>query len=404
MSKKAKVIYISIIGMSEPLGKSQVLEYLKSLSSYHDLYLHTFEKDTSDVTINEIKNIMDSYDIKWSFQKYNNKFGLFSSFFQILSSAKLILDKINSHKIDLIHARSNIPVLIALILKGLTGVKVLFDIRGFQIDEKAEVGRIKKDGLLYKVLKRMELFAYKKSDTIVSLTENSKNIISNVTDSSKITVIPTCANKNVFSYNQDVNFKMENGYNTTDKVIIHAGTVSNWYDFDSELVLIKSLMEKDNTIKLLILNKGEHNYILNKLNEYDIEKNKVKVQEVSFYEMHKYLSFADASLFLIKPTFSKKASAPTKFAENLCCNLFSITNDNIGDMNKFISEYPDVGFSFELGEIKTNLEKLSSDILIRMNSASKESKQYQTLYQSHFDGEMAVQRYSELYKKMANIT
>ena len=118
--------------------------------------------------------------------------------------------------------------------------------------------------------------------------------------------------------------------------------------------------------------------------------------------MHKYLSIADASIFIIKPTFSKRASAPTKFAENLCCKLYSITNNNIGDMDSFINQYPEVGFSFELDEIKNNLNNLSSDILNELELSTKESKQYQELYDKHFTNKLAVIRYSNLYKKLAS--
>ncbi len=388
--------------MSEPLGKSQVLEYLKYLSEEYEMYLHTFEKDTSEKTINEIQSIMDGYNIKWSYQPYDNKFGLFSTIGQMLSSSITVYRKVKVNRINIIHARSNIPALIALITKYLTGVKVIFDIRGFQIDEKAEIGRLKKGGLLYKFLKKIELLAYKRSNAIVSLTENAKQLISNVTNEEKIVVIPTCANKDVFRFSPDESFKLENGYSLTDRVIIHAGTVTNWYDFDSELLLVKQLMEKDSKIHFLILNKGEHSFISKKVEMYNIEPSKVKIKEADFYQMHKYLSIADASIFIIKPTFSKRASAPTKFAENLCCRLFSITNNNIGDMDAFIIKYPEVGFSFELDEIKNNIDGLSSEIIMKLQSSDKESKQYQELYDSHFTNELAVIRYSNLYKKLVN--
>ncbi|MEZ8581565.1 hypothetical protein AB6D24_17225, partial [Vibrio splendidus] len=385
---------------SEPLGKSQVLEYLKNLSVEHEMYLHTFEKDISGAMIDEIQGVMDAHNIKWSYQSYNNKFGLLSTLIQVLSGFFEVLKKVKKHGINVIHARSNIPVLIALLVKVITGTKVLFDIRGFQIDEKTEIGRIKNGGIIYKLLKEIETSAYKYSDAIVSLTYNAKEIISRVTDSDKISVISTCANSKVFKFERDDSFKRAQGYQQNEKVIIHAGTVSNWYDFDSELLLIRELMAKDKNIQFLILNKNEHEFILAKLNEFSIDQTRAKIKEVDFYQMSKYLSFAHASIFIIKPTYSKRASAPTKFAENLCCHLFSITNNDIGDMNGFITKYPEVGFSFDISEIKTNVKQLSSDLLISLDSYNKESNQFQTLYEQHFSGEQAVKDYSDLYVKL----
>jgi len=153
MNNRPTILYISIIGMSEPLGKSQVLEYLKELSGSFNISLHSFEKDISTSTLNMLQTMMSESNISWSYQSYSNRLGILSTIFQLISSIFTLYILIKQKKIQIIHARSLIPVMIALPLKYLTGVKVIFDIRGFQTDEKAEVGRIKHGGILYKFLK-----------------------------------------------------------------------------------------------------------------------------------------------------------------------------------------------------------------------------------------------------------
>lgn len=387
--------------MSEPLGKSQVLEYLKALSKDYSISLHTFEKNITHETELDIQKTMDAYGISWTFQSYSNRFGIFSTLFQITSSFTTLLKIVRNKPIHIIHARSQIPVIIALSVKAFSQIKVIFDIRGFQIDEKAEIGRIKKDGMTYNILKWMELLAYKKSDSIVSLTYNAKNIIGKLTDIEKITVIPTCANKDVFKVKDSQDFKLSLGYKATDKVIIHVGTVSNWYDFDSELVLINTLFNQDKDLRFLILNKGESKFIEEKLAEHDVCQDKVKIESADFYDVYKYLNFAEASLFIIKPTFSKRASAPTKFAENLCCNLYSITNDNIGDMNMFIQKYPEVGYSFDVAEIKSDTYALGQKILQALEKKQQQSKQYQQLYEKFMSNDIAIERYQKIYNKLS---
>ena len=103
-------------------------------------------------------------------------------------------------------------------LKRKYKVKVIADIRGFQIDEKAEVGRIKKDSLLYKILRKIEQYTYKKSDAIVSLTYAAIDYIEQFTNRDKITVIPTCANREVFKMimqKEKKEFKKSLGYQDT---------------------------------------------------------------------------------------------------------------------------------------------------------------------------------------------
>lgn len=390
--------------MSESLGKSQVLEYLKELSKDHSISLHTFEKNISSKDKAEIQEVMDTFCINWTFQTYSNRFGMVSTLFQIISSFTTLLKLVRSKPIHIMHARSQIPVIIALSIKTFSQVKVIFDIRGFQIDEKAEIGRIKINGITYNILKWLELLAYKKSDSIVSLTYNAKKIIGQLTESEKITVIPTCANSNVFRVEDNNNFKRSLGYSDNDRVIIHVGTVSNWYDFDSELILINTLFNQDKDLRFLILNKGESKFIEEKLAEHNVCRDKVKIESADFYDVYKYLNFSEASLFIIKPTFSKRASAPTKFAENLCCDLYSITNNDIGDMNMFIKEYPEVGYSFDVAEVRSDTCALGQKILQALEQREQHSKQYQQLYKNYMSNDIAIERYRKIYKNLSMLS
>jgi len=400
MSKN--ILYISILGMSEPLGKSQVLEYLVDLKKEHYISLYSFEKDLNKETIDKLSNKMQKEEISWYYQKYSNKYGIFSTLQQILSSYQELKSIIKSKDIQIIHARSLIPVVIALILKRKYGVKVIYDIRGFQIDEKAEVGRLKKGSILYKFLKGIEHYAYKKSDSIVTLTYASIPYISQFAHKDKITVIPTCANKELFKRmpeNERKVFKEALSYKESDKILLHAGAVSNWYDFNNELKIVSQLMKNDQSLHYLILNKSEHDFIAKKVEEFQIDKNRLKVLEVDFYDMYKYLNIADASIFIIKATFSKTASAPTKFAENLACGLYSITNNGIGDMNKFFKENKTIGYSFNIEDIKTDLSKISLDIAKEMEM-KKDLDEYDKVYNESLSKEMAIKKYSQIYNQL----
>lgn len=388
--------------MSEPLGKSQVLEYVKDLAKNYNMNLYSFEKDITAITINDLNQVMKDGNINWKYQGYNNKYGIFSTIIQIFTSffelKKLVKDK----KIKVVHARSLIPTVIALLLKIFCDIKVIADIRGFQIDEKAEVGRIKKNSFLYKLLKKLEQTTYKKSDSIVSLTHSAIDYIKNFTNKEKVTVISTCANEKVFykvSDQERIQLKKELGYKIDDVILIHAGAVSNWYDFDSELKIISKLFQTNEKIKYLILNKGEHDFISNKLSEYKIEKSRVEVKEINFYEVYKYLNISDASIFIIKPTFAKKASAPTKFAENLCCGLFSITNNGIGDMNSFFVKNDTLGYSFDIQDISIKLNTICENILIRMKKERLDSE-YKNTYYENFSNDMAIVKYSNIYNTL----
>ncbi len=158
-------------------------------------------------------------------------------------------------------------------------------------------------------------------------------------------------------------------------------------------------MLDDPNLQFLVINKSEHSFISKKVNEFQIDTKRLKVIEVDFYDMYKYLNVVDASIFIIKATFSKTASAPTKFAENLACGLFSITNNGIGDMNKFFQENKTIGYSFDINEIDSNINGICENIMNGMN-IEKDMIEYDNVYNEYLSKEMAIKKYSKIYNHL----
>lgn len=396
-----KVLYLSLTGMTEPLGRSQVLEYLIDLSKENKIFLISFEREQDLENISQIEELINQHDIHWDYLIYSNKYGVFSTVSQIVRVMKIGAKHIKQHGVQIIHARSMIPATIGMILKKIYGVKLLFDIRGFAIDEKVDSRRLKKDSLLFKTLKTLDDYFYREADHVVTLTHKAKDMLH---DNQHIyhdtmTVIPTCASKKVFKRLKEDErelFKSSLGYKNGDKIIIHTGTVSGWYDFDKEVKLVKELISQSDKVHLLVLNKKEHSFINEVIDKYNLPQEKVKITSSSFDEMYKYLSIANASLFFIKPSYSKQASAPTKFAENVACYLPSITNTGVGDMEYYLKRY-DVGYLVDLPNLDKNLSNIAEDIINKMEDEIIDENIYIELFSKHFDKEMAVRKYNEIY-------
>ena len=387
--------------MTEPLGRSQVLEYLIDLSHQNNIYLISFERENDLENIDEIKELMEKYNIQWHYLIYSNKYGILSTLGQIFKATRLGSKLIKTKSIEIIHARSMIPATMGLVLKKIYGVKFLFDIRGFAIDEKVDSGRLRRGSFLFQLLKRLDNYLYRTSDHIVTLTHKAKEILSDTLNisSKKITVIPTCANKEVFKsmdQTEKDRFKISMGYQPEDIIIIHTGTVSGWYDFEKEVNLVKELMRQDKNIYFLILNKHEHQFIQETVTKYALPKEKINITSCAFDQMYKYLNIADLSLFFIKPSYSKQASAPTKFAENVVCYLPSITNSGVGDMEFYMKQY-DVGYIIDLEQLDKNLDTVTSKIYDYIKYHKLDTKVYDDLFNEHFDKKMAVRKYQYVY-------
>ncbi len=398
-----KILYISLTGLSEPLGRSQVLEYLINLSDENKIHILSFEREDDAASIEEIKSIVESNNIEWKYYFYSNKYGVISTVWQILRAVFFGSRLIIKCKIKLIHARSMIPAAIGLILKYLHGVKLLFDIRGFSIDEKLDSGRLSQTSFLFNALKKIDNHLYCSSDHIVTLTHKAKKIlIGKNVHPDAITVIPTCASKTFFKVIGNVEknkFKRALGYSVNDRVIIHTGTVSGWYDFDSEVKLIKEIMKRNQDVHFLIVNKKEHLFIKQVIGKYKLNQKKVKIVSASFDEMYKYLNIADCSLFFITPSYSKLASMPTKFAENIACHLPSVTNTEIGDVDFYMKNY-NVGYLVDLKKLDDNLFSIAKQISIMIENNGDNKSEYDRLFRKYFDKSIAVYNYKNIYNSI----
>ena len=145
-----RVLYLTYDGILEPLGYSQILSYLKSLSKNNKITIISIEKNQdlqNIVHLNKIKSILSEFKIDWKYFIYKqNKLGkIFLILNIILNTYFLILKK----KINIVHSRSYVMGLIAYFLSFIIIFSHIFDIRGFWIEERVEWGLWKKKSLKY---------------------------------------------------------------------------------------------------------------------------------------------------------------------------------------------------------------------------------------------------------------
>ena len=396
------ILYLSLTGMTEALGKSQVISYLKPLSKKNKIYLISFERTIKKFKKDDLHSLLSSEGIIWVPLKYSNRFGIFSTLRQIFSCFIIGLYIVLRHKINIVHARSMIPALMGYLICSLSRAKLLFDIRDFSTDEKVDRGRIKHNSLIYNILLKLENHLYKKSDHIVVLTHISKDILINKfgLTSSNITVVPTCADSDVFypiSKEEKYKIRTELNFLDDDFICIHVGTVTGWYLFDQELIFFKELKKHRDNAKFLILNQGQHDYIKTKLIEFKIDQNDIVLLEVEFEDVNKYINISNVALYFIIPSYSKKAAAPTKYAEFVRVNLPSITNAGVGDMEQYINKYK-TGVIVDPYNINTYIVASTLATLDALNT----NKNFKDLYEGSFSIKVAVNKYQNIYDELSN--
>ena len=147
-----KLLYISYDGLLEPLGQSQVLRYMEKLSLKHQIYLISYEKHddwAQGKKRNSLKKEMETAGIHWMPLRYHKHPSGFATTFDIFQGIMVGCWIAVRYRIQIVHARSYVPSVIALVLKKLFRLKFIFDMCGFWADERVDGGLWPRHGRMY---------------------------------------------------------------------------------------------------------------------------------------------------------------------------------------------------------------------------------------------------------------
>lgn len=373
------VLYISYDGLTDPLGQSQILPYLSGLADKgFKIHILSAEKASNFKKRNEaISNICLHKQIKWNYIFYRKKPPVFSTIFDLLEMRKVAADIVQRENVALVHCRSYLSMLLGLHLKKKYGIKLLFDMRGFWADERVD-GTIwslsnPAYGFIYKWFKQKEKLFLSDADHIISLTENGKETIIHEINpqitASKITVIPCCADLDLFDYQQSHIKNTTTQISDNTFVLAYLGSIGTWYMLAEMLdffVVLKKL--KPESLFLFISNENEK-LILNAATKKGLSPDSIIVQSASYQEVPNYIQLANASIFFIKPLFSKRASSPVKHAELMGMGIPVVCNAHIGDTDK-IMQNEDLGVLITTFD-ETSYQKAANTLLEKTYSKEK---------------------------------
>jgi glycosyltransferase involved in cell wall biosynthesis len=396
------VLYISYDGILEPLGQSQVLSYIEKLSKERAIYLISFEKKLDKRNrelLKEIKLRVDKCNIKWYPLTYHKTPTALATLFDILHSIVLSFWLVLRFNIKIIHARSYVPSLSALLLKKILGVNYIFDMRGFWPDERVDGGIWNYDSYLYKISKGFEKYFLLNADVVISLTENAVQEMRKFSYLKKekifFKVIPTCADLDLF------NIKSKTNKQTNKQTIIlgWVGSVGVWYLFDEALNYFKLILDIYPHSKLHVLNRGDVNYIFECIDRSGINPDSIVIESRDHKGVVDAMQLMDAGIFFIKPLFSKKASMPTKLGEFLGCGTPCVCNSGVGDMDEILDN-ENVGIVLNGFDAKERLDSISK--LFELINDQNVKKRCRGVALKYFSLDKGVESYRKIYNNFDN--
>ena len=395
------VLYISYDGILEPLGESQVVNYLEGLSTDHAITLLSFEKPAdlaATLRVSAMRRRLTARNIGWIPLTYHKNPPVLSTAFDAVRGIVAARRACRRRSVAIVHARSYVPALIALGARSASRAAFLFDIRGFWVDEKVEAGHWTPHGLLYRAGKWWERRLYAAADAIVSLTSAGAKAIPqlgvHVSPAVPIEVIPTCADLQRFTPGPKDPELLER-LGLGDGVIIGCvGTMGNWYMRQEMLDALASLARTMEDLQILLVTRDDQNSLRRDAEAAGVPRDRLVIAQAAFDDMPRHIRLFDAGLFFIKPSFSKRASAATKMAEFLGCGVPIIINDGFGDSGAIV-RHGRVGMvlpSLTQATFRAMLPDVRSVIADRaMRERCRE------VAKAVFDLEAGVERYRRLY-------
>jgi glycosyltransferase involved in cell wall biosynthesis len=391
---KPKTIFLTRNGLMEPLGQSQVLRYLIGLSEDFNFTIISFEKknDLQNTSLRtSIQSQCDENNINWVVKKYTNSLRPFSLVIDILKMTIACFFEAKKGA-NLIHARSYIPAIVAMIVGRVLKINYIFDMRALWPEELITSGRIKRNSFLHKMLLSLERRAINNAISIVTLTNASLAYICDLYDHEishkKVAVIPTCTDLNKFYPSNK-----KSGY-----VIGCSGSVlSGWFDLEKLAAFYSFIAKKNPLIKFEVTTKDNQSIVTDFLHRRGVPIDRLKVFSSTVENMPSVNQQQCASVMFYKQNqLSELGRSPTRMAEVLGCGNPVVSNSGVGDVAEIVNQY-NVGVILDdYNEI--NLE-IAYKLLIELVSDPKTSYRCREAAEKVFSISTGVKSYAEIYNE-----
>ena len=354
------VLFVSYDGMTDSLGQSQVLPYIREISKKGFKYtLISFEKEERYQKFHSnIQKTCVASNINWHPIKYASSVPILSTIWNIYRLKKKVFKLHRQSSFDLFHSRSHVPSIVAQMLQKQKNVPYVFDMRGFWADERVDGGVWNLSNPIFKKVfnffKRKEIEFIEEANAIVSLTENGKNEILSWqhlestpaalrNKTLDIEVIPCCVDVELFNpdsvnINDKNRIREQLGISDNDFILGYVGSIGTWYMLPEMLDFFKILQTKIPNCKFLFISNEPKEKIISIATEKNINITDIVVASCIHKEVPSYISLFTISIYFILPAYSKKASSPTKQAELMSMGIPVVCNSNVGDSDKIVAE------------------------------------------------------------------
>ena len=225
-------------------------------------------------------------------------------------------------------------------VRRLLRARVVFDLRGLLADEYVDAGHWRVGGLKYRLTKSMESTFLRRADAVVMLTERIRDelLASNALPGEKVEVIPCCVDVSRFVAAAAGREQERAARGWTERLVVaYVGKLGTWYLPAEMARFFAALRQREPRALFAVMTQSPPDAMRAALRENGVPDGDTSVALVPPEQLPRALGACDAGVSFIRPSYSKRASSPTKIGEYLAAGLPVVANTGSGDVDELIA-------------------------------------------------------------------
>ena len=414
---RARVLYITYDGLLEPLGRSQIVPYVRVLADAGaQMSILSFEKpdDLGSDRETELRAELERKGIHWTALRYHRSPRVAATLLDLASGVAIAVRAARRRGADIIHARSYVAGLMGWTVKLATGASFVFDIRGFWPEERLELGLFRPNGILYRTSKRVETLLLEGSEHVVVLTESSKAILREREASARlaarrarekqITVIPCGTDLERFRP-APPDRELARRYGLEGSIVIgNIGAVNKRYMLPEMMRFAFHVQSHLPPVKFVYLTKQDPSPIRTAAREAGLPDSALIIESADPADIPRWLTLFRLGVFFLRPSYAAKASSFTKLPEFLACGVPVVTNTGVGDVDKLLGSSPASVLLPGMTEVELASGARQALSFLDGEAVPDESRERcRAIASSHFALDDGAERYLKIYASLENV-
>jgi glycosyltransferase involved in cell wall biosynthesis len=212
----------------------------------------------------------------------------------------------------------------------------------------------------------------------------------------KINVIPCCVDVGKFNPSLIDNVKKEQlkvKLALKEKHVLgYVGSIGTWYMLQEMIMFFKAYQVHYVNAIFLFVTAENPEIIQNEARKQAVDLSRIRILSCTHQEVPMHISLFDHSVFFILPSYSKKASSPTKQGELMAMGIPLVCNANVGDSEFIVNEN-------KSGVVVKDFESINFHEAI-VSLAQISPAHFQSKTSSIFGLANGIEIYSNVYQKI----